>query len=341
MIERLIGLIDAAAGLRVAVIGDVIADEFIHGRLSRLSREAPVPILRYDGAVVVPGGAGNAAANVATLGGRVRLVGLLGHAAADRRVAQALPRGVERAGLVRVKGYHAPVKTRILAGGPHAARQQVVRIDRETEVPDDPAARSAFDQAARAAAADCDAVIVSDYGSGLVSPGLVSRIRRRVGRARRGRRVPILVDSRYDLLRHRGVTACTPNESEAEQALGVTIGGDPDQLESAGRTLLKRLRVEGLVLTRGSRGMAVFAPGRRTAHLPAVGAAEVADVTGAGDTVVAAMALALAAGAALEDAAVLANCAGGLVVMKRGTATVSAGELRRAVRAEAAEQQGS
>ena len=337
MTERLVGLIDAAAGLRVAVIGDVIADEFIHGRLSRLSREAPAPILRYDGAVIVPGGAGNAAANVATLGGRVRLVGLLGRAAIDRRVAQALPPGVERAGLVRVKGYHVPVKTRILAGGPHAARQQVVRIDRETEVPDEPAARSAFEQAARAAAADCDAVLVSDYGSGLVSPGLVSRIRRRVGRASRDRRVPILVDSRYDLLRYRGVTACTPNESEAEQALGVTIGDDPDQLESAGRTLLKRLRVEGLVLTRGSRGMAVFAPGRRTAHLPVVGAVEVADVTGAGDTVVATMALALAAGAALEEAAVLANHAGGLVVMKRGTATVSADELRRAVRTEAAE----
>ena len=330
MIERLLELVDAAGDRQVAVIGDVIADEFIHGRVSRVSREAPVLILKYHGTTVVPGGAGNAAANVASLGARARLVGLLGATDADRRVARALPRGVDRAGLIRVRRYHAPVKTRILAGGVHSTRQQVVRIDREADFPDDPGARLAFERAARDAAAGCDAVLVSDYGSGLVRPGLIAGIRHAA--ARRRAPVPIVVDSRYDLLRYRGVTACTPNEAEVEQALGLTIGDDPEQLEHAGRTLLKRLRAEGLVLTRGRRGMAVFVPGRPTAPIPVFGTDEVADVTGAGDTVIAAIALALAAGASLLEAATLANYAGGLVVMKRGTATVSADELRRAVR---------
>ena len=329
MIDRLLELVDAAGERRVAVIGDVIADEFIHGRLSRVSREAPVLILRYDGTTVVPGGAGNAAANVAALGGRAHLVGLLGTADADRRVARALPRGVDRAGLVRARGYQAPVKTRILAGGAHSTWQQVVRIDREAGVPDDPGTRLAFERAARAAAAECDAVLVSDYGSGLARPALVAGIRRA---AARRPAVPIVIDSRYDLLRYRGATACTPNEAEVEQALALTIGDDPAQLERAGRALLKRLRAEGLVLTRGRRGMAVFVPGRQTAHIPVFGTDEVADVTGAGDTVIATIALALAAGASLLEAATLANYAGGLVVMKRGTATVSADELRGAVR---------
>ncbi len=332
MIERLLELLDAAGDRRVAVIGDVIADEFVHGRPTRVSREAPVLILEYDGTVVVPGGAGNAAANVAALGGRARLVGLIGTAETDRRVVRALPRRVDRAGLIRARQYHAPVKTRILAGGGHSTRQQVVRIDRAADVPDDPGTRLAFERAARAAAADCDAVLVSDYGSGLVRPGLVAGIRRAA--ARRGAPVPIVVDSRHDLLRYRGMTACTPNEAEVEQALAFTIGDDSGQLERAGRTLLERLRTEGLVLTRGRQGMAVFAPGRRTAHIPVFGTDEVADVTGAGDTVIATIALALAAGASLLEAATLANYAGGLVVMKRGTATVSADELRRAVRTD-------
>ncbi len=330
MTERLLELVDAAGSRQVAVIGDVIADEFIHGRPSRVSREAPVLILKHAGTTVVPGGAGNAAANVAALGTRARLVGLIGATDSDRRVARALPRGVDRTGLIRARQYHAPVKTRILAGGAHSTRQQVVRIDREVDVPDDPDVRLAFERAARAAAADCDAVLVSDYGSGLVRPGLVAGIRRAA--ARRGAPVPIVVDSRYDLLRYRGVTACTPNEAEVERALALAIGDDPAQLERAGRTLLKRLQAEGLVLTRGRHGMAVFAPRRRTVHIPVFGTDEVADVTGAGDTVIAAIALALAAGASLLEAATLANYAGGLVVMKRGTATVSADELRRAVR---------
>ena len=332
--ERLLGLIESAGARKVAVIGDLIADEFIYGQLSRVSREAPVLILKYDSTTVVPGGAGNAAANVAALGAQARLVALVGRGEVDRRLVQSLPGGVDRVGLVRPAAYQAPVKTRILAGGVHSARQQIVRIDRETEAPEDSRVGREFERAVRRALTGCDAVLVSDYGSGLVTPRLVSTIRSRLGHSRRRRPIPILVDSRYDLLRYRGTTACTPNESEVEQMLGVTVGDNQRTVERAGRTLLKRTRSKGVVLTRGSRGMAVFVPGQRTAHIPIYGSDEVADVTGAGDTVVATIMLALAAGASLYEAARIANYAGGLVVMKRGTATVSADELTHAVRTD-------
>jgi rfaE bifunctional protein kinase chain/domain len=142
---------------------------------------------------------------------------------------------------------------------------------------------------------------------------------------------PIVVDSRYNLLHFRGMTACTPNESEVETALGIRIGDDPRVLERAGRAILRRTRAAAVLITRGSRGMALFEAGRQTVHIPIVGSDQIADVTGAGDTVIATLTLALSAGATFEEAARLANYAGGLVVMKRGTATVSASELRYAI----------
>ena len=177
----------------------------------------------------------------------------------------------------------------------------------------------------------CDAVLVSDYGSGLVSPGLVERIKRRVSRFSRRRNIPILVDSRYDLLRYRGLRACTPNESEVERMLNVKIGDNLVTLERAGRAILKRTGMSAVLVTRGSRGMALFEPAKRTQLIPIAGSDEVADVTGAGDTVIATVTLALAAGASFFEAAKLANYAAGLVVMKRGTATVDAEELQKLV----------
>ena len=186
------------------------------------------------------------------------------------------------------------------------------------------------------AAAECDAVLMSDYGTGLVTPELAAALSGKLRTRVRGRAVPILLDSRYDLLRYRGLTACTPNESEVEQMLGVRIGDNLKALEGAGRELLKRMRMSAVVITRGSRGMSVFEPGRPTVHVPIFGSDEVADVTGAGDTVIATMALAMAAGGSFHEAARLANYAAGLVVMKRGTATVSPDELREAIRNDGA-----
>jgi D-glycero-beta-D-manno-heptose-7-phosphate kinase len=330
--ERLQSLVRALGGRRVLVVGDLVADEFIYGRVERVSREAPVLILRYDQTIVLPGGAGNAASNVAALGGRVVLAARVGRDDAGRRLVAGLPKGVSRKALERPAGYHTPLKTRILAGGVHSAKQQVVRIDRIRSAALDATTGRAVWQAAAGALSDVDAVLVSDYGSGLVTPDRVSALQRQLARAARGRRVPILLDSRHDTLSYRGLTACTPNESEVEHLLGVDIDDDLVVLEKAGRTVLKRTGMEAVLVTRGSRGMALFETGRPTCHIAIFGSDEVADVTGAGDTVIATITLALAAGASFYEAARLANYAGGLVVMKRGTATVSPPELAGAIR---------
>jgi rfaE bifunctional protein kinase chain/domain len=332
--ERLLGLVDGFSSRRVLIIGDLIADEFIYGEVARMSREAPVLILKYDTTAMVGGGAGNAANNVAALGGRASLVGLVGNDAEGRRLLSSFHRGVERKRVVKARGYRTPVKTRILAGGVHSAKQQIVRIDREPGWPLDPAVSAALMKKLGPALEDCDAVILSDYGSGLITPELADGVRRRLAQRARRRAVPVLLDSRYRLLEYRGLTTCTPNESEVEQVLGMHIGDDGEALERAGRLLLKRTGMQAVLVTRGSRGMALFQPKQPTTHIPIFGSDEVADVTGAGDTVIAAFGLAAAAGASFYEAARLANYAGGLVVMKRGTATVSARELGDAIAAD-------
>jgi rfaE bifunctional protein kinase chain/domain len=330
---RLLGLLDAFPGRRVAIIGDIIADEFIYGRVARVSREAPVLILQYDSTEILPGGAGNAANNVSGLGARTQLAGVVGRDAAGRRLMASLRR-IDRRGIVRPAGYETPVKTRILAGGVHSAKQQIVRIDRVVSTDYDSKIRAAFAKSALKAAAECDAILLSDYGTGLVTPDLAAAVARRVAARARRRRVPILVDSRFNLLRFRGLSACTPNEAEVEHLFSVRIGENLRVLERAGRELLKRTRMSAVLITRGSRGMALFEAGRPTVHIPIFGSDEVADVTGAGDTVIATMTLAIAAGASFYEAARLATYAGGLVVMKRGTATVTPAELREAVQSD-------
>jgi rfaE bifunctional protein kinase chain/domain len=308
--------------LTLGVVGDLVADEFIYGQIDRVSREAPVLILKYDSTEIVPGGAGNAANNAAALGAHVRLAGVVGRDEAGRRLLASMPAQIDRSGVLTDRRYVTPVKTRILAGGVHSAKQQVVRIDRAGSAVTAAMVRHA-EASLMTLLETCDAVILSDYGSGLVTPDVWARARRRVRR----REPLVLVDSRYALAGYSGMTACTPNESEAESLLRVTIDDNRDALERAGRALLARLDCRAVLITRGSRGMALFEPDRATDHIPIVGSDEVADVTGAGDTVIATFTLALAAGASFGDAARLANIAGGLVVMKRGTATVTPAEI--------------
>jgi rfaE bifunctional protein kinase chain/domain len=328
--SRLLRLLDGFSGRRVAVIGDLIADEFIYGRVARVSREAPVLILQYDSTEILPGGAGNAANNVAALGARTQIIGFTGQDDAGKRLRASL-RHLDTRGVLKPEGYSTTVKTRILAGGVHTAKQQIVRIDRVVSTDYDDKSRAAFARAALRAAGECDAILMSDYGTGLVTPDLAAALVRKVTRRARRRPVPILIDSRYDLLKFRRLTACTPNESEVEQILETRIGDNVRALERAGRELLKRTRMNAVLVTRGSRGMAVFESNRPTIHVPIYGSDEVADVTGAGDTVIATMTLAIAAGGSFYEAARLANYAAGLVVMKRGTATVSPDELRAAI----------
>ena len=259
--------------------------------------------------------------------GVVDLVGVVGKDAGGARLIDALPAGVHVSGVLRAAGYMTPVKTRILAGGVHSAKQQVVRIDRAPGAIT-PAIGQRVERALARAVRRADVVVLSDYGSGLITPDRWQRALVASGRA-----TPplVLVDSRYSLSGFTGVTACTPNESEVEALLGVRIGDDKKVLERAGRTLVRTLRASAVLITRGSRGMALFQPGMPTDHIPIVGSDQVTDVTGAGDTVIVTFSLALAAGASFAEAARLANHAGGIVVMKRGTATVSAEELARAL----------
>jgi rfaE bifunctional protein kinase chain/domain len=327
-VDRASVLIAGMRRARIVVVGDLIADQFISGEVSRMSREAPVLILKYDNTTIVPGGAGNAAANVAALGARVDVVGLVGRDDEGRRLLKALPRGANLRGVIRAAGYTTPVKTRILAGGVHSAKQQIVRIDK-TGAPVTDALRARVQAALTRAVRGADAIIVSDYGSGVINATMVRKALSRAGR----KKPLVLVDSRYAMLSFAGMTATTPNESEVEAQLGMAIGDDVRALERAGRALLKKTRATSVLITRGSRGMALFEAGQRPVHIPIVGSDEVADVTGAGDTVIATFALALAAGASSREAAHLANHAGGIVVMKRGTATVTRVELASSVSA--------
>jgi rfaE bifunctional protein kinase chain/domain len=311
----------------IAVVGDLIVDEYLSGKPSRISREAPVLILRFTERDARLGGAANAANNVHALTARVVPIGVVG---ADRAGDEILGlfggTGISTDGIVVERGRDTPVKTRIMAGGYRATRQQVVRLDREPQGELDPVTEDALLERLFALAADVDAILISDYGYGTLSPRVLEGIR---ALARR-RAITLTVDSRYDLPRFMGVTAATPNEAELEQLTGTAVD-DERAVEKAGRQLLERLDAQILLVTRGSQGMALLERDGATTIIPIYGSDEIADVTGAGDTVISAFTVALASGASPLDAALLANMAGGLVVMRRGTATVSRAELARAV----------
>jgi rfaE bifunctional protein kinase chain/domain len=331
--DRLLALVGAFQGRRIAVVADLVIDEFLNGRVERISREAPVLILQYEGSDLRLGGGANAVHNIKTLGGEPFPVGFVGRDATGRSLLALLKRkNIKTRGVGRAKGYGTPIKTRILGGGFHATRQQIVRMDRTRPLSSEGQGWSQ-DHVRRALArlGRVDGVLVSDYGLGLVTPEV---LKLSTAFARR-HRAPLTADSRHALLGLEGVTAVTPNEPEVEEALGIVIGHDLKKLERAGRALQARLQTPSVLVTRGSDGMSLFEAGEPPRHLPVFGSDEVADVTGAGDTVIATFTLALAAGASAFEAAHLANIAGGLVVMKRGTATVSARELRQAIRGAA------
>lgn len=326
--SRLLQLIDGFDRVSVLALVDLVADEYIYGQISRVSREAPVLILDYDGSQIVPGGGANAVYNIAALGGEAVTVGVVGSDnQGDALLSTLSARGISRKWIHRAKAYQTPTKTRILAGGAHSTKQQVVRIDRRTRMTLDAAKSKQLEASTLALIAKVDIAMVSDYDYGWVSPGFANRV---AARARRNGKKSVL-DSRFSLLSYSGFYSATPNEPEVEAALGVMIGNDLATLERSGRTLLRKLGTEAILITRGRDGMALFEKRRKTRHIPIYGSDDVADVTGAGDTVLSTFTLALGAGATPSDAAILANYAGGLVVMKRGTAAVTGEELAAAV----------
>jgi rfaE bifunctional protein kinase chain/domain len=322
--ERLRRIVESFPKITVTVAGDMVADEFIFGEISRVSREAPVLILRHRERTVVPGGGANAVNNLADLGVNVLPVGLVG----DDEPGRLLLRGFRRkripvSGVLKDKSYSTITKTRILAGMTHTWRQQVVRVDREPESAPNRHLERELVLAAREYARASDALLISDYGYGAATPAILNAIREK-GELKG---VPVVLDSRHRMLQYSGVVAATPNEPEVEEALGVQIGQNWTRLRAAGEEIVSRMKLQSLVITRGRDGMVAFSRRHKPVDIPIFGSDEVTDVTGAGDTVIATLTAALAAGATTEEAAHLANYAGGIVVMKRGTATVSAQEL--------------
>ena len=326
-VRRLKDALARFPGKRIAVVGDLIADEYLFGKPARISREAPVLILRFTDREVRLGGAANAAHNVHALGATVLPVGLLGRdGAGDEVHTLFLQAGMSTDGISREDGRPTPVKTRIMAGGYQSTRQQVVRLDREPESGISGPAETRLIERLQAVGASADGFLVSDYGYGTVTP----RVYETVIELGRARQVPVTVDSRYELPRFKGATAATPNEPEVEALTGQELGGEPS-VEKAGRAVLERLDARLLLITRGSRGMALIEREGPVTFMPIHGSDEIADVTGAGDTVISTFTLGLAARASAGEAAWLANVAGGVVVMKRGTATVTVPELLTAL----------
>ncbi len=326
--ERLKKIVESFPKLTITVLGDMVADEFIFGEISRVSREAPVLILKHRERTVVPGGGANAANNLADLGVNVLPVGIVGDDEPGRLLMKYFRhKRMAMSGILKDKSYTTVTKTRILAGMTHTARQQVVRVDREPAAsPNSHLTRELY-LAARNYAHASDALLVSDYGYGAATPAIVETLREK---GKLGT-VPIILDSRYRMLEYSGITAATPNEPEVEATLGLRIGEEWEKVVGAGEQLMKRMKLESLVITRGGDGMVAFDGRHKPVDIPIFGSDQVTDVTGAGDTVIAAFSAALAAGATTEEAAQLANYAGGIVVMKRGTATVSREELLHAL----------
>ncbi len=320
--ERARSIADAFAGKRIIVLGDVMLDEFIWGRVRRISPEAPVPIVEVDRQTLALGGAGNVVSNLVALGAATTPIGVVGDDLdADRLRGAFGELGVSAVRLVVDSARPTTVKTRIIAHN-----QQVVRADRESRARiaaeiEDRVAESFRDEIEAA-----DAVVVSDYGKGLLTPGLLANALR----AARKRGLIVCLDPKMrSFVHYQPVTVITPNNQEASDASGIPIE-DEQSLTEAGLKLLGSIDTRAVLITRGEEGMTLFTgggpDGAEVTHIPTV-AREVYDVTGAGDTVIATLALALASGASLEEAAVLANHAAGVVVGKVGTASLTRDEL--------------
>lgn len=306
------------SGKRIVIIGDLVADQFLRGTIARVSREAPVFILKHDETETLAGGAANAAVNVASLGGTAVLIGVAGGDATGAALLEKLNESkVDCHYIISSENHRTTTKVRVLAGQHYAPRQQVIRIDYENAEGSVRDLQNQLKENLSAAAAGADAIIISDYNYGVANLETAEIAKQLAA----DKEIPLLVDSRFNLEMFRGATTATPNQDEVEQILGGNYT-EQDCVE-----LCRSLDYESLLITRGNLGMLLIERDESPISFEAVGAKEPVDVTGAGDTVIAAYALGLASGLNFSDAAVLANHAGGIVVMKKGTASVTAAEL--------------
>lgn len=311
---------------KILIVGDLVADQFLRGTISRVSREAPVFILRHDETETLAGGAANAAVNVASLGGNVALVGLIGQDSNGKSLLEKLRDSKVNCDFtVSSEKFQTTTKVRVLAGQHYAPRQQVIRIDYEnqTEIGED--LKDQLKKNLLTASENADAIVISDYNYGVASAEIADLAKKISGE----KNIPLLIDSRFRLENFAGATSATPNHEEVEQILGKDFSNDDCKI------LCEKLGLESLLITRGNKGMLLVEKNKKPLEIEIIGSSEPVDVTGAGDTVIAAYALGLASGLSFADSANLANHAGGIVVMKKGTASVSLSELSDSIESDA------
>jgi len=329
--KDLITITDRFAGKKVTVWGDLILDEYIYGTTRRISREAPVLILSHQKTEFSLGGGGNAMLNLKALGAEPVPVVILGKDNAGKQILRILKRQKISADfLITEKSCRTPIKTRILAGEHSTRKQQILRIDQERKMPQSKELKKKLGRALGMTAGQTSALLISDYNYHTVQEDVLKKILPGFQKDRK----PVALDSRFRLLNFKGVTILTPNEPEVEYALQVELGDDRNRADKAGRQILSRTGAEAVLITRGAKGMVLFEKRKAAFWIPIYGSSDIVDVTGAGDTVISVLTLALACGASFRQASMLANYAGGIVVMKKGTATVSPRELTEAILSE-------
>ncbi|MCX7943647.1 MAG: bifunctional ADP-heptose synthase [Deltaproteobacteria bacterium] len=311
-------------GQKLLVIGDIIADEYIFGNTYRLSREAPIPIIRYKSSEVKPGGAGNVAMNIASLGGKVSLVGVIGIDSYGTELIKIFQSNSVSTDLILTANIQTVIKTRVLAGDINTAMQQIFRLDKGINNDYPPNIYMSIKENISKAINLFDTIVLSDYGEGLFTKDFIRWILKIASRKK------VIVDSRFNFKSFKNITALTPNINEISQFYGRFVQTDRE-LEKATKRLKKHTNAKYILLKKGREGIAILGDNNKYLSYPAFGNIEVADVTGAGDTVLAAFALALSAGIQSEKAAQFANIAGGIKVQKRGTVPVSRDEIIRVI----------
>lgn len=315
-------LLDGFGQAQVLVVGDLTVDEFLTGQVERVSREAPVLILRHEETRQVPGGGANAVYNLAMLGAQVKAVGLVGDDAQGRSLRQIFEAArIDTRGILVESDRPTVTKTRISGHARQSVTQQIVRVDRKSDDLPAPALQAQIVDYIHQHRESVDAVVCSDYGDGTLTPLIIEAT---LHHSR------VIVDTQVNLGRYAGATIFTPNLPEAERAVGYAIES-PEQLSQAGRDLLRQTQAKYILITRGEEGMTLFGRDGSEEHIPAFNRTEVFDVTGAGDTVAAALTLTLCQGGSFWEAAVLGNLAASIVVRQFGTATTTPAALKAAL----------
>lgn len=329
--KRLLEIIDRFPGKKIIVWGDFILDEYLYGYTRRISREAPVLILSYRNTTFSLGGAGNSLLNLHSLDSAPIPVGLLGTNSTGEEVLHTINEyHIPTKYLIKDKSYSTPSKTRVLAGDKSTRKQQILRIDKESRVPETKSIKNSLYNALKNLVQKADAVLISDYHYFNVKKDIYDEMIPHF----QNTGIPVTLDSRYRLLDFKNSTVATPNEKEAKRTLGIDVYNDSLSIEEIGENLLKKIRSKFLIITRGSKGMVVFQNNKDPYHINIYGTDEIVNVAGAGDTVISTITLALSTGAEIEDAAKIANYAAGIVVMKEGTSTLSRKELKEAIVSE-------